>query len=553
MYRLLKILHQILQFTDKSHNKGVIMCGFTAYISKKSHLEMSSHTKKIKYRGPDQSRTLQVGENVYLSFHRLSIMDLSENAMQPFLNKSKDAIVCNGEIYNHKNIREKILSEYSFISNSDCEVILPLYKKIGLEKLCKNLDGEFAFVIWDREKETFVAARDQIGIRPLFYGRSIENNSLAFSSEVKVLQGFCKDIQPFPPGHYYDGSSFISFDQVHLVKENSKVDKSKALSGIKQLFTDAVVKRMSSDANVGYLLSGGLDSSIVCAIAARHSSAPIKTFAVGIEENPIDTKYARVVADHIGSDHQEILFSKYDLFQTLHDLIYRLETFDITTIRASIGMDLVCRHIKKNTDVKVLMTGECSDELFGYKYTDFAPNSLEFQKEAAKRMKELYIYDVLRADRCISSNSLEARVPFSDKAFAKFVMSIPSSLKMNTTGHGKYLLRAAFEAGDYLPHSILFREKAAFSDAVGHASVDYLKDIAELTITDSDMKLAGKLYPHCTPKTKESFLYRKIFDEHYPNQAHLIKDIWMPNQEWDNCKVNDPSARALPNYGKSGI
>ncbi|OUR92984.1 asparagine synthase (glutamine-hydrolyzing) [Halobacteriovorax marinus] len=529
------------------------MCGFTTYISKKSMQEMKIHTEKIKYRGPDESRSIVLEDEVHLSFHRLSIMDLSENGMQPFTNEKLDALVCNGEIYNFRNIKEKLLSETTFNSESDCEVILPLYKKLGLAKLCRNLDGEFAFVIWDSQKKTFFAARDQIGIRPLFYARSLENNSIAFSSEVKVLQGFCKDILPFPPGHFFDGQEFISFDEVHKVKEDKLINKSKALSGIKQLFTEAVVKRMSSDASVGYLLSGGLDSSIVCAIAARYSDKPLKTFAVGIEENPIDTKYAKIVADHIGSEHHEILFSKYDIFQSLHDLIYRLETFDITTVRASIGMDLICRYIKKNTDVKVLMTGECSDELFGYKYTDFAPSAFEFQNEASKRMEELYIYDVLRADRCISSNSLEARVPFSDKAFAKFVMSIPSELKMNTTGHGKYLLRAAFETGDYLPHDILYREKAAFSDAVGHASVDYLKDLAEMTVSKDELASAVKLYPHCTPKTKESYLYRKIFEEHFPNQAHLIKAIWMPNQEWENCQVDDPSARALPNYGKSGI
>ncbi|PIK14374.1 asparagine synthase B [Halobacteriovorax sp. JY17] len=529
------------------------MCGFLAFRSKEiSKVERDSFDK-ILYRGPDQSRLLKLEEDVVLGFHRLSIMDLSTDGMQPFQNSSKDALICNGEIYNYQQIKDTLLSKEEFISKSDCEVILPLYKKFGLEKLCKNLDGEFAFVIWDSEKQTFQAARDQFGIRPLFYGYKREDSSIAFASEVKALQDFCDDIKPFLPGHYFDGRGFYEFDSIHKVEVNEEITKEDALHGIKQLLEQAVIKRMDSDAKVGYLLSGGLDSSLVCAIAARESKEPIKTFAVGINEDPIDAKYAKIVADHIGSDHTEYLFSKSDLLETLDDLIYRLESFDITTIRASLGMDLICRHIKDTTDIKVLMTGECSDEMFGYKYTDFAPSPNEFQKEASKRVEELYIYDVLRADRCISSNSLEARVPFSDKSFAKFVMSIPPELKMNTTGHGKYLLRAAFDLEDYLPQDILFRQKAAFSDAVGHSSVDFLKTLAEITITEDELAAAKELFPHCTPTTKESFLYRRIFEKHYPSQSHLIKAIWLPNQEWENCKVSDPSARALPNYGKSGL
>lgn len=529
------------------------MCGFVAFKGSKD-IDAEAHSfNKIKYRGPDQSMILEVDKFIYMGFHRLAIMDLSTNGMQPFQNESNDSIVCNGEIYNYKQIKETLLSEEKFNSESDCEVILPLYTKFGIEKLCKNLDGEFAFVIWDKKKEVFISARDQLGIRPLFYGYRKNDKSIAFASEVKALQDYCTDIKPFPPGHYYNGKDFKEFDSVYDVKIKKSLTQERALSGIKQLLEQAVIKRLNSDAKTGFLLSGGLDSSLVCAIAARESKEQIKTFAVGIIEDPIDTKYAQIVADHIGSDHTEYLFSKSDLLSSLDDLIYRLESFDITTIRASLGMDLICKHIKKSSDIKVLMTGECSDEMFGYKYTDFAPSPEEFQKEAMKRMKELYIYDVLRADRCISSNSLEARVPFSDKAFVKFVMSIPPELKMNTTGHGKYLLRAAFDLEDYLPQDILFRQKAAFSDAVGHSSVDYLKTLAEMTITDSELELADDLYPHCTPTTKESYLYRKIFEKHYPGQSHLIKSIWLPNQQWENCKVTDPSARALPNYGKSGL
>jgi asparagine synthase (glutamine-hydrolysing) len=302
---------------------------------------------------------------------------------------------------------------------------------------------------------------------------------------------------------------------------------------------------------VGFLCSGGLDSSLVCAIAARMMDKPIRTFAVGIDIDPIDTKYARIVADYLGADHTEVLFKKQEIFDTLSTLIYNIETYDITTIRASMGMYIVSKYISENTDIKVLMTGEISDEIFGYKYTDFAPTPVAFQKEAEKRLKEIYMYDVLRADRSISSNGLEARVPFGDLDFVEYIMSIPPEKKMNFTGIGKYLLRKAFE-GDYLPHEILYREKAAFSDAVGHSVVDNLKAYAEEIYSDADLSDAQKKYRHATPISKESLMYREIFESHFPGRSETIVDFWMPNREWENCNVNDPSARVLPNYGKSG-
>ena len=270
-----------------------------------------------------------------------------------------------------------------------------------------------------------------------------------------------------------------------------------------------------------------------------------------MSEDAIDLKYAKEVADHIGSEHTEVIITKDDVLKALREVIYHLETWDITTTRASVGMYLVCKHIKEKTDIKVLMTGEVSDEIFGYKYTDFAPSAEEFQREAAKRVKELYIYDVLRADRCISAHSLEARVPFSDSDFVSYVMSVDPKLKMNSYGHGKYLLRKAFE-GDYLPLSILFREKAAFSDAVGHSLVDYIKAYAEELYTEVDFKKGVVKYDFGTPFTKESLMYRDIFEGFYPGKAKWIKDFWMPNKEWENCDVADPSARVLPNYGASG-
>jgi asparagine synthase (glutamine-hydrolysing) len=237
----------------------------------------------------------------------------------------------------------------------------------------------------------------------------------------------------------------------------------------------------------------------------------------------------------------------------VRDVIWHLETWDITTIRASIGMYLVCKYIHEKTKIKVVLTGEVSDEIFGYKYTDFAPNGPEFQKESVKRVDELYMYDVLRADRCISAHSLEARVPFADLDFVSYCMSIPAEMKMNTTGMGKYILRKAFDGMNILPDEILWREKAAFSDAVGHSMVDTLKAYGENNISDAEMANAKNKYPHGTPFTKESLWYRNVFEEFYPGRSGMIKDFWMPNKSWEGCNVNDPSARVLSNYGKSGV
>ena len=313
-----------------------------------------------------------------------------------------------------------------------------------------------------------------------------------------------------------------------------------------------IEKRLDADAKVGFLLSGGLDSSIVCAVAQRKSEKPIRTFAIGMSTDAIDLKYAKQVADYIGSEHTEVIITRDDVINALDEVIHLLGTFDITTIRASMGMYLLCKAIHEQTDIRVLLTGEISDELFGYKYTDFAPSAEAFQAESVKRVRELHMYDVLRADRCISVNSLEARVPFGDLDFVRYVMAIDPEMKLNKYSKGKYLLRHAFE-GDYLPHDILYREKAAFSDAVGHSMVDYLKEYAEGLYTDEEFEEKCAAYTHAKPFTKESLLYREIFEKYYPDNSEMIVDFWMPNKEWEGCNVNDPSARVLSNYGESGV
>lgn len=525
------------------------MCGFSVFTGKVEEREFEEKFDLISHRGPDQRAIHQLPEGT-MGFHRLAIMDLSEAGSQPFISKAKSHLVCNGEIYNHRTLRTDYIERYDFKSDSDCEVIIPIFEEYGIEKLMQSLDGEFAFVIEQGGK--YYAGRDPIGIRPLFFGYGLEDGKIAFASEVKALQGLCKDIKPFPPGHFYADGEFTSYFDVRQIESRAKEDLEVVYQGIHDHLVEGVRKRLDADAPVGFLLSGGLDSSLVCAIAAKLSDRPIKTFAVGIDTNPIDLKYARIVADYLGSEHHEVIFTKEEAFSHLSELVHKLETWDITTIRASMGMSLVCKYIREKTDVKVVLTGEVSDELFGYKYTDFAPSAQEFQKEAQKRVHELYIYDVLRADRSISSHSLEARVPFSDKSFIEYVMGIAPELKMNWSGEGKYLLRKAFDHSDYLPDEILWREKAAFSDAVGHDMVDWLKALAEDRYSDSDVVEAKKKYPHGTPFTKESLMYRDLFEEHFSGLSKLIDDFWMPNKEWDNCLVDDPSARVLPNYGDSG-
>lgn len=526
------------------------MCSIFGYCGKiEDRMAFDDAFAKTKSRGPDDSRVIDTGKGL-LGFHRLSIMGLHPEGMQPFELNGSYAI-CNGELYGFATEREKLKKKgYTFQSDSDCEILLPMYFEYGTEMFAK-LDAEFACVIYDDKTGEFIAARDPIGIRPLYYGYD-KSGTILFASEPKNLVGLTEKILPFPPGHYYKGGKFICYCDIAHAKAVCHDDLETACKHIREKLIAGVEKRLVADAKVGFLLSGGLDSSLVCAIAAKKSKTPIKTFAIGMSEDAIDLKYARQVADFIGADHTEVYMTPDEVIGALEDVVRLLGTYDITTIRASMGMYLVCKAIHETTDIRVLLTGEISDELFGYKYTDFAPSAQEFQKEAEKRIHELHMYDVLRADRCISVNSLEARVPFGDLDFVKYVMSLDPAMKMNTYGKGKYLLRHAFEGLGYLPDSILWREKAAFSDAVGHSMVDDLKAFAESQYTDAEFKARRAKYTFAQPFTKESLLYREIFETYYPGQAEMIVDFWMPNKKWKGCNVNDPSARVLSNYGDSG-
>ena len=510
--------------------------------------EIRPYFERTKTRGPDMSRIERAGSG-WLCFHRLAIMGLHEEGMQPF-HLGGDMVVCNGELYLFRPLRAELEKEYIFMSESDCEIILPLYHKYGLDMFAM-LDAEFAMILYDSEKDRLIAARDPIGIRPLYYGYGADG-SIIFASEPKNLVGLCDEIFPFPPGCYYADGVFTRYADLTTVDSYIEDDIDTICQSIRQKLILAVDKRLDADAPLGFLLSGGLDSSLVCAISSRILGKHIRTFAIGMDKDAIDLKYARQAADYIGAEHTEVYMTRQQVLDSLEEVIAILGTYDITTVRASMGMYLCCKAIHENTDIRVLLTGEISDELFGYKYTDFAPSPEAFQQEAKKRVDELHMYDVLRADRCISANSIEARVPFGDLELVRYVMQLDPAKKVNSYGMGKYLLRRAFEGDHLLPESILWRQKAAFSDAVGHSMVDDLREYAEEKYTDAKFEERRMRYDHARPFTKESLLYREIFEKYYPGQAGMIRDFWMPNRSWAGCDVNDPSARVLSNYGASG-
>ena len=526
------------------------MCSIIGFTKKtRTRDEVRSYLDRTQARGPDMARVEETPSG-WLGFRRLSIMGLNEQGMQPF-SLGRDRVVCNGELYGWRRWRDLLQGRHQFHSQSDCEILLPLYREYGLDMFAK-LDAEFALILYDGEEDTYIAARDPIGIRPLFYGYDREGG-IVFASEAKNLVGLCREILPFPPGHYYYRGVFIRYADLTHVERYVTDDVETICQNIREKLVAAVAKRLDADAPLGFLLSGGLDSSLVCAIAARQLGKPIRTFAIGMDTDAIDLKYARQAADFIGARHTEVIMTREEVIRALPEVVAALGTWDITTIRASMGMYLCCQAIRRQTDVRVLLTGEISDELFGYKYTDFAPSPQAFQQESQKRVEELYMYDVLRADRCISAHSMEARVPFGDLDFVRYVMSVDPARKINTYGKGKYLLRRAFEGEGLLPDEILWREKAAFSDAVGHSMADELKAYAALRYSDGAFLKGCGRYSYAPPFTKESLLYRDLFEQFYPGQARMIKDYWMPNRTWEGCDVDDPSARVLKNYGASGF
>lgn len=502
------------------------MCGIIALFGEE--VEVSSHL--LKHRGPDDYKTDTLGK-CQMDFYRLSINDLTPAGMQPFRNGG-EMLVCNGEIYNHREFRTG-----EEVSNSDCEILIPLIRERGIMKALDAITGDFAFVHTDGKR--VLAARDPVGVRPLFYTR-YDTNSIAFASEVKALLFLKSDIHIFPPGHIYDSyvNDFICYTNGywHVNKNNkSRIVKNQ----IRNIFENAVHERINNtERDIGFLLSGGLDSSLIASIATR-KLGKIKTFSIGLEGSP-DLKAARKVAEYLDSDHTEVKFTSNEGLSHIDQVIQSLESYDTTTVRASTPMWILCKYIKENTTCRYIFSGEGSDELLGgYLYFHNAPNVEEFACENMRRLRLIHQFDGLRADRCAGAHGLDLIVPFLDKTFIDFCMTMDQNEKIDPIE--KRILREAFDG--YLPNDILWRQKDGMSDAVGTDWVRKIKKYAEKHIDNGQfMKIKIGAQGHNVPLTKEEAMYRNIFWKHFErDNDHLISEIWRP--KW--TKITDPSARLL--------
>ena len=539
------------------------MCGIFAYLGNTIEAKKleKAFLKSFK-RGPDDNILKTINNNLTFGFHRLSIMDTSFKGNQPLFHPNRPyAIICNGEIYNY----QKLIEENNFVtySESDCEVLLYLYEKFGIKGLLEKIDSEsFAFCIYDGEKNELIIARDRFGVRPLFMSKTNKNEYI-FCSESKSIIPLINDndtLIQFNPGcwksfslteksesEYYPYYSYI-------YPEIDSVNIEEICLNIREKMTNAVIKRLMSDRPIGCLLSGGLDSSLISALVSREfkkqNKGQLNTFSIGIKGST-DLVYAQMVADHIGSVHHTIEMTEEDFLKAIPEVIYNIESYDTTTVRASTGNYLVGKYIKENTNITVVFNGDGSDEQSGYIYLENAPSSKDFNDECIRLLKEIHFYDVLRSDRSLSSNfSLETRAPFLDTDFVNYYMSIKTELKMYGDKMEKFLLRSAFDQDDLLPKEVLWRRKEAFSDGCSSNERSWHKIIQEFVdkqITDDEYLSEKTKYTLNTPELKESYYYRKIFESHYKNRGNLIPHFWLP--KWCGDK-KDPSARELQNYDK---
>lgn len=548
------------------------MCGIVCLFDARQNTEtlrpqVLEMSKKIRHRGPDWSGIYQDG-NVIFSHERLAIVDPTSGKQPLYTKDGKVVLAVNGEIYNHQEIRKEF-PDYEFLTQSDCEVILALYRRDG-KNFLEKLNGIFAFALYDSENGVYLVGRDHMGICPLYHGWDRSGNYYV-ASELKALEGVCKTIETFLPGHFlysedgYDLQKWYHRDWEDF--ENVK-DNTTDISAIRESLEAAVHRQLMSDVPYGVLLSGGLDSSIIAAVTAKYARNRIESgdtqeawyprlhsFAVGLEGSP-DLVAAQKAADHIGSIHHEVHFTVQEGLDALRDVIYHLETYDVTTVRASTPMYLLARVIK-SMGIKMVLSGEGSDELFGgYLYFHKAPNAREFHEETVRKLSKLHLYDCLRANKALMSWGIEGRVPFLDKEFMDTAMSVNPKDKMIDKTEGKmekWVLRKAFE--DLLPESIAWRQKEQFSDGVGYSWIDSLKECAEKEVSDEMMANAKFRFPLNTPQNKEEYRYRTIFEEHFPSETAAATVPSVPSVacstpialEWDEAfkKMNDPSGRAV--------
>ena len=524
-------------------------------------------SQKVRHRGPDWSG-IYSSKNAILAHERLAIVDPT-SGKQPIISEDGlKVIAVNGEIYNHKNLKKTFTSSYNFRTESDCEVILALYENKGVDFL-NDLNGIFAFALYDSSKDRYLIARDHMGIIPLYMGWD-DDNIFYVSSELKSLEGVCSKIELFPPGHYLlsDSSELIKWYKPKWISHDSVKNSETSIKAIHDSLSAAVKRQLMSDVPYGVLLSGGLDSSITSALAKKFASKRVESddkqdawypqlhsFSVGLKDAP-DLKAAKIVADHIGTIHHEINFTIQEGIDAIRDVIYHLETYDITTIRASTPMYLMARAIK-SLGIKMVLSGEGADELFGgYLYFHKAPNAKEFHEETVRKLDKLHQYDCLRANKSLAAWGIEGRVPFLDKEFIDVAMNINPEDKMIKNGRiEKWVLREAFK--DYLPESVLWRQKEQFSDGVGYSWIDSLKELVSKEVTDNDLKNASDIFPINTPRNKEEFYYRSIFNDHFSSEAAALSVPSVPSVacstpqalEWDEAfkNMNDPSGRSISN------
>ncbi|MDA8874390.1 asparagine synthase B [Winogradskyella sp.] len=544
-----------------------IVCAFD--IKQKSEVlrpQVLEMAKKIRHRGPDWSG-IYSDEKVIIAHERLAIVDPASGKQPLFSEDGKLVLAANGEIYNHRELRSKF-PDYLFQTESDCEVILALYQEKGND-FVDDMNGIFGFAIYDVEKDEYFIARDHVGIIPLYMGWD-KDGTFYVASELKALEGVCTKIELFPPGHYMSSSDGKlvkwykrDWNEYEAVKENET-----SITEVRQALEDAVHRQLMSDVPYGVLLSGGLDSSVTSAIAKKYSERRIETddkekawwpqlhsFSVGLDGSP-DLVAAKKVADYIGTIHHEIKFTIQEGLDAIKDVIYNIETYDITTIRSSTPMYLMARVIK-SMGIKMVLSGEGADEIFGgYLYFHKAPNAREFHEETVRKLDKLHMYDCLRANKSLMAWGIEGRVPFLDKEFIDVAMRInPKDKMINGERMEKWVIRKAFE--DMLPESVAWRQKEQFSDGVGYSWIDTLKDIVEQEVTDKQLANAKFRFPIQTPTNKEEFYYRSIFEQHFPSDTAALS---VPQEasvacststalEWDEAfkNMNEPSGRAIAN------
>ena len=546
------------------------MCGIAAIFNIKEETKdlrkkALSMSKKIRHRGPDWSG-IYCGKTAILAHERLSIVDPQCGGQPLFAPDKKQILAVNGEIYNHRDIREKYAGKYDFQTGSDCEVILPLYREKGIDFL-EDISGIFAFALYDEENDDFLIARDPIGVIPLYIGHD-KDGKVYCASELKALEGFCDEYEPFLPGHYYLGSEgkMKRWHKRDWMEYDAVKDNPADIKVLHNALEDAVRRQLMSDVPYGVLLSGGLDSSVISAIAKKYASKRIETdsrqdawwpqlhsFAVGLKGAP-DLAKAKEVADFIGTVHHEINYTIEEGLDAIRDVIYFIETYDVTTVRASTPMYLLARVIK-SMGIKMVLSGEGADEIFGgYLYFHKAPTAQAFHEETVRKLSKLYLYDCLRANKSLSAWGVEGRVPFLDKEFLDVAMRLNPEAKM-CPGKTieKKIVREAF--ADMLPESVAWRQKEQFSDGVGYSWIDTLKAITAEAVSDEQMAQAAERFPINPPQNKEEYYYRSIFEEYFPSESAAksvpsIPSVACSTAEalaWDESfkNLNDPSGRAV--------